>query len=257
MKTCVSGLNALFRRTKDVKHPFNSIWPKMIYVTVTEHFTNLVHVKTWKLVFRAWMHYFGVPKLRSIHSSPLDRKWYKWVLRSTLLTLCTYKYEKLCFVPECTILEYQSCEDAFAKKRPFYSIRPKMMFGSVLEHFNNLLHVKRCKTCVLSMNALFRGTNVAKHPFYSIGPKMIYRNVTEHFANLLHVNRCKTYVSGLNAVFWVPKLSKWFRNKSIHSTPLYRKWCLGVFQNISIIVCTLKDAKLVFQVWMHYLGAPM
>jgi hypothetical protein len=107
------------------------------------------------------------------------------------------------------------------QKRPFYSIRPKMMFVSVSEHFNNLLHVKGCKTCVSGLNALFRGTKVAKHPFYSIGPKMIYRNVTEHFANLLHVKRCKTCVTGLNALFWgVPKLRRCFRNKSIHSTPL-------------------------------------
>jgi hypothetical protein len=88
MKTCASGLNALFRRTKDVKHPFYSIWPKMIYVTVMEHFAKLVHVKIWKLVFRVWMHYFGVPKLRSIHSTPLDPKWYMWLLRSTSLILC-------------------------------------------------------------------------------------------------------------------------------------------------------------------------
>jgi hypothetical protein len=42
----------------------------------------------------------------------------------------------------------------------FNSIRPKVMFGSVLEHFVNLLHVKRCKTCVSILNAVFRGTEV-------------------------------------------------------------------------------------------------
>jgi hypothetical protein len=30
---------------------------------------------------------------------------------------------------------------------PFDTIRPKMMFGSVLEHFKIVWHVKRCKTC--------------------------------------------------------------------------------------------------------------
>jgi hypothetical protein len=45
MKTCVSGLNALFRGTKVEKHLFYSIGPKMIYGSVTEHFANLVHVK--------------------------------------------------------------------------------------------------------------------------------------------------------------------------------------------------------------------
>jgi hypothetical protein len=70
-------------------------------------------------------------------------------------------------------------------KHPFYSIRPKMMFRSVSEHFD----VKRCKTCVSGLNALFQGTKVVKHPFYSIGPKMIYGSVMEHFGNLLHVKR--------------------------------------------------------------------
>jgi hypothetical protein len=41
------------------------------------------------------------------------------------------------------------------QKHPFYSIRPQMMFESVSEHFHNLLHVKRCKTCVSSLIALF------------------------------------------------------------------------------------------------------
>jgi hypothetical protein len=40
-----------------------------------------------------------------------------------------------------------------------------MMFGSVLEHFVNLRHVKSGKTCVSSLNALFQGTEVEKHPF--------------------------------------------------------------------------------------------
>jgi hypothetical protein len=66
-----------------------------------------------------------------------------------------------------------------------------MKFGSVSEHFANLQHVKRCKTCVSGLNALFRGTEVVKHPFYSIGPKMMFGSVTEHFANLRQVKDAK------------------------------------------------------------------
>jgi hypothetical protein len=66
-----------------------------------------------------------------------------------------------------------------------------MMFGSVSEHFANLEQVKRCKTCVSGLNALFRGTVVVKHPFYSIGPKMMFASVSEHFANILHVKDAK------------------------------------------------------------------
>jgi hypothetical protein len=65
------------------------------------------------------------------------------------------------------------------------------MFGSVTEHFANLRHVKRCKTYVSGLNALFRGTEVVKHPFYSLGPKMMFGSVSEHFANLRHVKDAK------------------------------------------------------------------
>jgi hypothetical protein len=72
-------------------------------------------------------------------------------------------------------------------KHPFYSIRPKMMFGSVSEHFANLRHVKRCKPFVSGPNALFQDTEVAKHTFYYIRPKMLFGSVSEHFANLRQV----------------------------------------------------------------------
>jgi hypothetical protein len=67
-------------------------------------------------------------------------------------------------------------------------------------HFANLRHLKRGKTCVSSLNALFQGIELVKHPFYSIGPKMMFGSVSEHFANLRHVKRCKTCVSSLNAL---------------------------------------------------------
>jgi hypothetical protein len=59
-----------------------------------------------------------------------------------------------------------------------------MMFGSVSEPFTNLRQVKRCKTCVSGLNALFRGTKVVKHPFYSIGHKMIFGSVSDHFTDV-------------------------------------------------------------------------
>jgi acid stress-induced BolA-like protein IbaG/YrbA len=80
------------------------------------------------------------------------------------------------------------------------------MFGCVSEHFANLRRVKRFKTCVSGLNALFRGTEVVKHPIYSIGPKMMFGTVLEHFANLRHIKRCKTCVSGLDALLRGTKL---------------------------------------------------
>jgi hypothetical protein len=37
----------------------------------------------------------------------------------------------------------------------FYAIGPKMIFDCVLEQLENLWYVKRCKTCVSGLNALF------------------------------------------------------------------------------------------------------
>jgi hypothetical protein len=71
-----------------------------------------------------------------------------------------------------------------------------MMFGSVSEHFTNIPQVKRCKTCVSGLKALFRGTEVMKHPFYSIGPEMMFGSVADHFTNLRQVIKCKPCVSG-------------------------------------------------------------
>jgi hypothetical protein len=65
------------------------------------------------------------------------------------------------------------------------------MFGSVSEYFTNLRQVKRCKTCVSGLNALYWGTEVVKHPFYSITPKMMFGSVSEHFSNPQQVKDVK------------------------------------------------------------------
>jgi NAD(P)H-flavin reductase len=81
-------------------------------------------------------------------------------------------------------------------KHAIYSVGPKMMLGSVSEHFTNLRQLKRCKTCVSGLNALFLGTEVVKHPFYSIGPKMMFGSVADNFTNTRQVIKSKPCVSG-------------------------------------------------------------
>ena len=89
----------------------------------------------------------------------------------------------------------------------FYSIRPQLVFRSVLKHFANRRHVKRRKTCVSTLNALFYGNEVAEtvsqrnYPLYSSRPKMVLGSVQKHLPNLQHVKILKTCVSGLNALF--------------------------------------------------------
>jgi hypothetical protein len=192
IKTCVSGMNVLFRGTEVVrmlsqqKHPFYSIRPKMMFGNVSENFGNPQHVKRCKT--------------------------------------CVSRQNAQCRGTKVAKMVSQ-------QKHLFYSIRPKMMFGSVSEHFDNLLHVKRCKTCVSGLNALFRCTKVVKHHFYSIGPKMIYGSVTEHFANHLHVKRWKLVFRAWMHYCGVLKL------RSIHSTPLDPKWYMGVLRSTSPTLC--------------------
>ena len=168
MQNLCFSQNALFRGTEVPKmisqriHPFYYIRPKMMFGSATEHLANLRHVKRCKTCVSGLYALFQGTKVTKMVS--------QW-------------------------------------KHPFYSIRPKIMFGSAPEHFANLRHVKICKTCVSCLNALYRGTEVAKmvsqwiDPFYSIRPKMMIGSVSEHFANLRHVKSCKTCVSCLNALF--------------------------------------------------------
>jgi hypothetical protein len=106
------------------------------------------------------------------------------------------------FAPECTISGYQSCEASilvYWTQHDFWEC-----FGA----FANLRHVKRWKTCVSCLNALFRGTKLTSEPFCSTGTKMMFGSVSEHFSNLRHVKICKTCVSGRNAIFRGTKVAK-------------------------------------------------
>jgi hypothetical protein len=110
---------------------------------------SLSRYKDAILVFRAWMHYFGVRKLRCIHSTLVDPKWCFGVFETISITF-GHKRWKTCVSGMSALFK-----DSEIGKHPFYSIRPKMLFGSVSKHLANLRHVKRCKTCVSGQKALF------------------------------------------------------------------------------------------------------
>jgi hypothetical protein len=67
-------MNALFRGTEAANHPFYSIGTKMMFVSVPEHFANLRHEKRCKTFMSGLNALFRVPKLESIHSTPLEPK---------------------------------------------------------------------------------------------------------------------------------------------------------------------------------------
>jgi hypothetical protein len=192
-----------------------------------------------------------------------------------------------CLGSECTGSWYRSW------KHPFYSIGPKMMFGSVSEHFANLQQVIRSKTCVSGLNALFWCTEVVNHPFYCIGPKMMFGSVSEHFANLREVTRCKTCVRAAMQYFWVPKslnisigpkmmfgsvseyftnlrklkrcktyvseLNALFRGTEVVKHPFYSTGPIMMFGSASehcTILWQVKRCKTCVWVWMQCFGVP-
>jgi acid stress-induced BolA-like protein IbaG/YrbA len=135
------------------------------------------------------MHYFGVPKLQSIHSAHWNHN-DVWECFEHFPNLLHVKRSKTCVSGLNALFR-----DTEVAKHPFYSIGTKMLFGSVSEYFANLRHVKRWKTCASGLNALSQGSEIVNHPFYSIGTKMMFGSVSEHFANLLLVKDAKL-------VFW-------------------------------------------------------
>jgi hypothetical protein len=157
-------------------------WWFGLFLSVSKTF---VMWKDRKLAFWAWMHYFGVPKLRK--SFPPNA--FILIPRTNNdVCECLEHFGILRNVNWCEtyvlglnalFLGTEVVKMILQQINPFNSIWPKIMFGSVLEHFVNLPHVKRCKTCVSVLNAVFWGTEVVRmvshhmHPFHSIAQKMM------------------------------------------------------------------------------------
>jgi hypothetical protein len=105
-----SSLNALFRGTKVVKHPFKSIGPKNIFARVSDNFTNLQRVKRCKTCVLGLNALFRGTK---VVKHPF---WFigpKMMFGSVSWLFANFghiKDAKLVFEPECTTSGYQSCE---------------------------------------------------------------------------------------------------------------------------------------------------
>jgi hypothetical protein len=134
-----SGLNALFRGTEVVNHPFYSVGPKIMFGCVSEHFTNLRQVKRCRTCVLGLNAMFRGTELWSIHSTPLDPNWCSGVFQSISLSFNTKKMQNL------RLSLNAQFWDTEAVNNPFYSIGPKMMFGSVSEHLDNIRQVKDAK----------------------------------------------------------------------------------------------------------------
>jgi hypothetical protein len=92
--------------------------------------------------------------------------------------------QNLCIGHECSILVYRTWENGFTPNASIVLLWTQNDVWECFGTFAILSHVKRCKTCVPSVNALFRGTEVAKNhcpPNASILIPWTYIDVWECF----------------------------------------------------------------------------
>jgi hypothetical protein len=110
MQNLCSHLNALFRGTNVTKHPFYSIGTKMMMGSVSEHFTNLRHVKICKTCVSSLNEQFrGI----EVANHPFYSIRTKMMFASVLEHFANLRHVKICKTcvhAECTVSVYQCCE---------------------------------------------------------------------------------------------------------------------------------------------------
>ena len=175
---------------------------------------------TWneaKLVFRTWMHYFRVPKLR---------KWFRnKINHSTALD------------PKRCLRVFRSITQTFDM-----SNETKVMFRAWMHYFG-----------VPELRKRFRNKINQSTPLDPKGCLRVFRSISQTFGTS---NVAKVVFRAWMHYFEVPMLQKWFRSKINNSTILDLKRCLRVFRSISKTFGTSNEEKLVFRAWMHYFGIP-
>ena len=151
-------------------------------------------------------------------------------------------------------------EKVLPRTHPIQHIRPKKMFGTVLEHFANLRQGKSCKTSVLRLTAIFWCTELSKKfcheqiQYNRFDPKWclgVFQRILRTFGTK---NHAKLVFRAWKHYFRVPNFRKNFFHEHIQSNLLDRKRYLGVFRSISQTFNTKIHEKVVFRCWKHYFG---
>jgi hypothetical protein len=186
-------------------HQFYSMGQKMMVWIFFVHFKNFCNVKRYKtfcLGSECTISGYRGCKNGFTPNACIPLSWPKMLSLSVLEHFVKVRNVKkmlnLCIGHECIILGYRSWGNAFAPNSSIVLLWSQNDFCECFGTVVNLLHVKRWKTCVSGVNALLRGTEVAKiishqmHPFVS---------VLEHFGDLRNVKKGETCVSCLNALF--------------------------------------------------------
>jgi hypothetical protein len=110
MQNLCSHPNALFRGTKVANHPFYSIGTKMMFGSVSEHFTNLRHVKICKTCVSGLNALFRGTKVAKHPFHSIRTKMMFGSVLEHFDNLRHVKRCKTCVRVKCTVSVYQSRE---------------------------------------------------------------------------------------------------------------------------------------------------
>jgi hypothetical protein len=110
MQNLCSHPNALFQGTKVANHPFYSIGIKMMFGSVSEHFTNLWHVKICKTCVSGLNALFRGTEVAKHPFYSIRTKMMFGSVLEHFANLRHVKRCKTCVRVECTVSVYQSCE---------------------------------------------------------------------------------------------------------------------------------------------------
>ena len=194
-------------------YPFYSIKPKWCLTVFRSISQTFGMSKDAKLVFRAWMHYFVITKLR------------KWFHNETNHSTSVN--------PKCCLRVFRSNSQTFGTSKD-----TKQVFRAWMHCFGVPKWRKWFRMKILHSTPL--DPNWCLGVFWSISQTVgTWKDVKLVFRPWMHFSV-------------ITKLRKRFHNETIHSTPVDPKWCLGVFRSIYQTSNMSKYAKHVFRAWMHY-----
>ena len=160
----------------------------MMFESVLEPFATQMHTKGWETgAFRYPSALFWGTELPTnvfTRTHPIARmnvkRWETGAFRYLNALFCGTEFPR----------------NVFARTHQIASIRPKKMFGCVLEHFPTRMPAKPWETDAFRyLNALFRGTELPTNvfawtqPIASIRPKIMFGSFWEDFTTRIHSKR--------------------------------------------------------------------
>ena len=183
----VSNSRKMFRYEHTQSTPFDRKWCFTVFRNISQTFDTKKWCKFYVSSLRAL--FWGIELLKKVsqRTHPAYSIRHKKKFGCVSEHFANLRHGKLCKICVSSLnVLFRGIElpqKLLLWSHPIYNIRPKMMLRSVSKHFMNLHHEKLCKTCVLAVNALFRGAELPKivsrrtHPINTIRAKTMFGSV--------------------------------------------------------------------------------